>query len=92
MASSKRFTRFLEERRGPRLAGCEFDAGNISRVIHTHEQDRPPAVIYHRNDSGQMIAFGFRLRGRDHLLGGRQSEHLLFCELRRGILRRKSER
>jgi hypothetical protein len=37
----------------------------------------------------QVIAFGFCLRSRDHLLGGRQSEHLLFRELRGGILRRK---
>jgi hypothetical protein len=36
-------------------------------MVHALDQDRPPAVVDHGNDSGQVIARGPRFRGRDEL-------------------------
>jgi hypothetical protein len=55
----ERLTWLLEQRRRSSLARSKFDAGEIGRMVHSLDQDRPPAVIDHRHNSSQVIASRF---------------------------------
>ena len=52
----KRLTRFLEQRGCSGLARGKFDAGEIGGMVHALDQDRPPTVVDHGNDTGPVIA------------------------------------
>jgi hypothetical protein len=63
-------------------------------MVHALDQDRPPAVIDHGDDSGQVIARRLRLGGRDDLSRNLEGQHLLFRKLRgrgRQVQRDRSE-
>jgi hypothetical protein len=47
-------------------------------MVHALDQDRPPAVVDHGENSGQMIARCLRLGGRDGLSRSLRGQHLLF--------------
>jgi len=74
----ERLTRLLEQRCRSGLAWRKFHAGEIGGMVHALDQDRPPAVIDHRHNSGQVIAGRFRLGGRDDLSCYLQGQGLLF--------------
>src|ERR1700744_4647409 len=59
----KRLTWFLEQRGCSSLARGKFHAGEIGRVVHTLDQDRPPAIIDYGDNSGQVIVRRLRLGG-----------------------------
>ena len=73
------------------LAGRELHAGYIGRIVHSHQQDCPPAVVDHGYDSRQVLALRLVLGGHHHLLCCRQCKDLLFGELSSGILCRRCE-
>jgi hypothetical protein len=51
-------------------------------MVHALDQDRPPAVVDHGDNSGQMIARCLRFGSSDDFSRNFQRQHLLFHELR----------
>jgi hypothetical protein len=78
----KRLARFLEQRGRPGLAGRQFHAGDVGGMVHALDQDRPPAVVDHSDNSGQMIARCLRFGSGDDLSRNLEGQHLLLRELR----------
>jgi hypothetical protein len=46
-------------------------------MVHALDQDRPPAVVDHGDNSGQMIARRLRLGSRDDLSRNLRRQHLI---------------
>ena len=76
----------LEQGCSARLGWRQLDTGGEGCVIHSHDEDRPTAIVAHSDHATQMLAVRSRFCRCNHLAGRFQGKRLLLRQLRQRTL------